>query len=148
MNIGIDFHDTLTYNPEFFIELMSAWDEDNIYIISGTALRDKYKIDDWLEENSIANFKEVLVGFDYDGKTLDKDHFNKMAEHKYLLLKAYNIGVYFDDNPFYASYLRNKGILVFQTILSDEYIDSYKKDTKFHSGHFQKGQWDFLKTIK
>ena len=35
MNIGIDFHDTISYFPEFFTRLMSKWD-GKIYIVTGT----------------------------------------------------------------------------------------------------------------
>ena len=35
MNIGIDFHDTLSVNPEFYKKLISNW-EGKVYIITGT----------------------------------------------------------------------------------------------------------------
>ena len=35
MNIGIDFHDALSTNPQFYKKLISKWD-DKIHIITGT----------------------------------------------------------------------------------------------------------------
>ena len=40
MNIGIDFHDTLSYAPAFFISMMRNWEHD-IYVISGTPASQK-----------------------------------------------------------------------------------------------------------
>ena len=40
LNIGIDFHDTISYNPEFFKVLMSNWN-GKIFIITGTPLSNK-----------------------------------------------------------------------------------------------------------
>ena len=87
------------------------------------------------------------MGFEYKKEEMTMDHFQKMKEHKLKLIQDHDIKVYFDDNPFYVDYLRNKGILVFQQILSDQYIDEFSKKDKYFTSHFQRGQFDYTKNI-
>ena len=63
-------------------------------------------------------------------------------------IKEFGIKVYFDDNPIYVNYLRNEGVLVFQPIMSDAYIDEFSKKDKYFTCHFQNGQFDYTKEIK
>ena len=46
-----------------------------------------------------------------------------------------------DDNPVYVNYLRNEGVLVFQPIMSDAYIDEFSKKDKYFTCHFQRNQF-------
>jgi len=156
MNIGIDFHDTLSVNPEFYKKLISKW-EGKVYIITGTPKSERYETLQQIFELGIyphvANseylyvYDELLMGFEYKKEEMTINHFQKMKEHKLKLIQEHNIEVYFDDNPFYVDYLRNKGTTVFQQILSDEYIDTFSKKDKYFTCHFQRGQFDYLKGI-
>ena len=87
------------------------------------------------------------MGFEYKKAEMTMNHFQKMKDHKLKLIQDHDIKVYFDDNPFYVDYLRNKGILVFQQILSDQYIDEFSKKDKYFTCHFQRDQFDFIKKI-
>lgn len=148
INIGIDYHDTFTYNSQYFIELINNWKYKK-YIISGTPERDKKIIEEKLKDFHIYDkIDGLLVGFDFDKKNMNKDHFLKMANHKLSLIKRYDISIYYDDNPFYVSYLRNHNITVFQTIISDSYIKEYENKDPFFSSHFQKSQFAFLDKMK
>ena len=159
MNIGIDFHDTLLANPEFYKKLISKWG-GKVYIITGTPQSKRYETLQQIFELGIyprvANpefqypyqYDELLMGFEYKKEEMTMDHFQKMKEHKLKLIQDHDVKVYFDDNPFYVDYLRNKDILVFQQILSDEYIDKFSKKDKYFTCHFQKGQFDYIQKIK
>jgi|TARA_R110000751_G_scaffold178113_2_gene284360 hypothetical protein len=35
MNLGLDFHDTISYAPAFFAKLIKSWPGD-VYIVTGT----------------------------------------------------------------------------------------------------------------
>ena len=70
------------------------------------------------------------------------EHFHRMAEHKHSL--ANQISVFFDDNPFYANYLKDKGIVVFQTIINKKYLDEFAEKDPFFTSNLQSKQFDFL----
>ena len=44
MDIGIDFHDTLSYAPDFFKKLMQNW-SGKIYIVTGTPPSKKWEVE-------------------------------------------------------------------------------------------------------
>ena len=66
MNIGIDFHDTLSYRPEFFIPMMRRWEHD-IYVVSGTPASQKLDIKRQLDELGFTPdlYKDILLGYEY-----------------------------------------------------------------------------------
>jgi hypothetical protein len=144
MNIGIDFHDTLSYKPEFFKGLFKVW-PGNIYIISGTPKSQRKEITDALTSYGISDkdYVAILLGYDYDKQDMSLDHFTRMKEYKLNLIKEYNIQVYFDDNPFYASYLKDHTTL-FQTILNKDYLKEFSNKDPFFTCNFQVSQFDFL----
>lgn len=147
MNLGIDFHDTFTYSPEFFINLIKNWD-GKIYIVTGTPEKDRQSVIDSLKSYKIYdNIDGILMGYNYEKTDMNINHFNNMAKHKLDLLLNNNISIYFDDNPFYASYLKDYKITVFQTIVSNEYIELYKKGDPYFSCHLQEKQFEFLKNL-
>ena len=105
-------------------------------------------------QRAVSNFVKILTKkeipvafFEYKKAEMTMNHFQKMKDHKLKLIQDHDIKVYFDDNPFYVDYLRNKGILVFQQILSDQYIDEFSKKDKYFTCHFQRDQFDFIKKI-
>jgi hypothetical protein len=49
MNLGIDFHDTLSYAPEFFRRLLSGWG-GKVYIVTGTPPSKRHEVEKGLEE--------------------------------------------------------------------------------------------------
>ena len=147
MNIGIDFHDALSANPQFYKKLISKWD-CKIYIITGTPESKREETIQQLSDIGLYPYQyKLLMGFEYQKEEMTMDHFQKMKEHKLKLIQDHDIKVYFDDNPFYVDYLRNKGILVFQQILSNQYIDEFSKKDKYFTCHFQRDQFDFIKKI-
>ena len=147
MNIGIDFHDALSANPQFYKKLISKWD-DKIHIITGTPESKREETIQQLSDIGLYPYQyKLLMGFEYQKEEMTMDHFQKMKEHKLKLIQEHDIKVYFDDNPFYVDYLRNKGILVFQQILSNQYIDEFSKKDKYFTCHFQRDQFDFIKKI-
>ena len=140
MNIGIDFHEAISANPEFYKQLISKW-EGKVYIITGTPKSKRYETIQQIFHLGIYPrvdnseypyvYDGILMGFEYKKEEMTMNHFQKMKEHKLKLIQEHDIEVYFDDNPFYVDYLRNKGISVFQQILSDEYIDEFSKRDKY-----------------
>jgi hypothetical protein len=147
MNIGIDFHDTISVNPLFFQKMMQGW-PGKVYIVTGTPESKREETIQQLEEIGIKpslHYDSMLMGFEYKKKGMTIDHFQRMKEHKLKLIQEYNIKVYFDDNPFYVDYLRNHGITVFQTVLSDSYLDKFEKRDPFFSCNLQRGQFEYLK---
>ena len=116
MNIGIDFHDALSANPEFYKQLISKWD-GKIYIVTGTPESKRKETTQQLSDIGLYPYQyKLLMGFEYEKGEMTMNHFQKMKEHKLKLIQDNDINIYFDDNPFYVDYLRNKGILVFQQI--------------------------------
>ena len=147
MNIGIDFHDALSANPQFYKKLISKWD-DKIHIITGTPESKREETIQQLSDIGLYPYQyKLLMGFEYKKAEMTMNHFQKMKDHKLKLIQDHDIKVYFDDNPFYVDYLRNKGILVFQQILSNQYIDEFSKKDKYFTCHFQRDQFDFIKKI-
>ena len=153
MNIGIDFHDAISASPEFYKKLISKW-EGKVYIITGTPESKRHEtiqqifhlgIYPRVDSEYPYQYDGLLMGFEYKKEEMTMEHFQKMKEHKLKLIQEHDIEVYFDDNPFYVDYLRNKGISVFQQILSDQYIDEFSKKDKYFTCHFQRGQFDYLK---
>ena len=148
MNIGIDFHDTISVNPTFFQKMMGKW-QGKVYIVTGTPESKREETVQQLEELGIEpylHYDSMLMGFEYQKKGMTVDHFQKMKEHKLKLIQEYNIKVYFDDNPFYVDYLRNYGVTVFQTVLSDKYLDEFEEKDPFFSCNLQRGQFNYLQT--
>lgn len=148
MNIGIDFHDTISYNPEFFKQLMNSWFGD-VYIVTGTPASKKEETIKQLEDIGIdrSMYVDILMGFEYKKEDMEVNHFHKMKIHKLKHLKDNNITIYFDDNPFYIDYLRNNGITTFQTVLNDEYLDEFENKHKFFTCNLQRNQFEYLNEI-
>lgn len=148
MILGIDFHDTISYSPDFFRKLIKEWSDD-VYIVTGTPVSKKDEVVDGLIEIGIQpeDYTDILLGFEYDKNEMTVNHFKKMQEHKLKLVKEYNIDVYYYDNPFYVNHLRNHGITVFQTIISDEYLKRFEKADAFFTSNLQAFQFDYLKHI-
>ena len=149
MNIGIDFHDTLSHAPDFFKNILSSW-PGKAFIVTGTPLS---KIDEIRNDLSNIGFHdgmyhEILCGFEYEKSEMTLDHFYKMAEHKAKLIKAYDIQVFFDDNPFYVNALKDRGVKVFQTILGQKYLDDFKKADPFFTCNLQASQFDYLEKLE
>lgn len=145
-NIGIDFHDTLSYNPDFFKILFNNWNS-KVIIITGTPLSQKKKIEQQL--NNLGFFENihydyVCYGYEYKKEAMDYTHFEKMKKHKLKMIKDNNIKIYFDDNPFYVNYLKDYGINVYQTILSTKYINKFKQIDKYFCCNLQENQFSFL----
>lgn len=140
MILGIDLHDTITYQPNFFQKLINNWDDD-VYIVSGTPESKREEVINKLEKFGISGYKKVLLGYEYVKEGMTSEHFQKMKEHKLKLLKEHGVQVYFDDNPIYVEHIRKSGILVFQPILNDEYIDEFSKKDKYFTCHLQKNQF-------
>ena len=148
MNIGIDLHDTLTYAPEFFINLIKIWPHKK-FIITGTPANDREFAIQILQKHNITldMIDGLLMGYQFDRNSMDINHFNNMAQHKLKLLQDNNISIYFDDNPFYAKYMKDHNIIMFQTIVSKEYLDLYKLKDSYFSCHLQEKQFSFLDNI-
>ena len=146
INIGIDFHDTISYNPEFFKNLIHNW-LGEVYIVTGTPKSKKNETIKQLEVLGIERgvYTDILMGFEYVKENMTVDHFHKMKEHKLGHIKNNNISVYFDDNPFYIDFLRNHGITTFQTVLSETYLDEFENKHNFFTCNLQRNQFDFLK---
>ena len=140
MILGLDFHDTITYNPEFFKNLINNWN-DKVYILSGTPNSQRSHIESKLQELGITNVYKVILSYEYDKDTMTIEHFSKMKKYKLEQIIKHNIDVYFDDNPIYLDFVDNQRILVFQPILSDEYIKKFSNTDKYVCCHFQKNQF-------
>jgi hypothetical protein len=149
MNIGLDFHDTISSSPDFFRKLIKMWD-DKVYIVTGTPLSKIHEVEDALKELGINkdDYEQILCGYEYDKSGMNLSHFKKMAKHKLKLLKKYNIQVYYDDNPYYTSYIKDYGITVFQTVLSEKYLIEFEKSDPFFTCNLQKMQFDYLEKLE
>jgi len=145
MNIGIDFHDTLSYAPAFFISMMKNWEHD-IYVISGTPASQKDDIKRQLDELGITSdlYKDILLSYEYSDREMGVANFNTMKEYKLSILKEYNITIYYDDNPFYVEYLKDHGIIVFQTILSTAYLDKWSGKDPLFTCNLRRKQFRYL----
>ena len=71
-----------------------------------------------------------------------------MKNHKLSLLNESNIKIYFDDNPYYVNFLKDKDIFVYQTILSKKYIDYFSKKDKYFCSNLQATQFNFIKDFQ
>ena len=145
MNIGIDFHDTLSYAPDFFRRLISGW-QGKVYIVTGTPPSKKAEVEKDLSDLGFGpdSYEEILCGFEYDKHKLGLNHFEEMAKHKLKILKQYNIDVLYDDNPYYVNLAKDNGITVFQTILADEYLNEFAEKDPFFTCNLQKNQFKYL----
>ena len=149
INIGIDFHDTISYNPKFFKQLMSNWVGD-VYIVTGTPASKREETVKQLKDIGVTEdmYVDILMGFEYRKEEMTIDHFHKMKKHKLQHLKDKNISIYFDDNPFYIDYLRNNNITTFQTVLNDEYLDEFENKHNFFTCNLQRNQFEYLEHAK
>ncbi len=126
--------------------MMGKW-QGKVYIVTGTPESKREETVKQLEEIGIEpnlHYDSMLMGFEYSKQGMTVDHFQKMKEHKLKLIQEYNIKVYFDDNPFYVDYLRNHRVTVFQTVLSDKYLDEFEEKDPFFSCNLQRGQFNYL----
>ena len=148
MNLGIDFHDTLSYSPKFFRKLASNWC-GKIYIVTGTPASYRDDVANDLELLGFSGlYEDILMGYEYDKKDMSTDHFKKMREHKLKLIKGYDIQVYFDDNPYYAHWMKDNGVLTFMLCIDQEYMDRFAKADPFFTCHLQGKVFDFLKHLE
>jgi hypothetical protein len=148
MNLGLDFHDTISYHTEFFTKLVKSW-PGKVYVVTGTPPSKVHEIKSELEKLKIQDdIEDILVGFEYDKEEMSLEHFKKMAKHKLKLLQDNNIEVYFDDNPFYVSYIKDHGILTHQVIVSDKYLKEFEEGDPFFSCNLQKMQFDYLESLE
>ena len=147
MNLGIDLHDTISYRPELFKTLLKDWPFKR-YIVSGTPQSQEKEIIEILNSYGITQeyYDKILLGYEYDKTDMNLSHFKHMGEHKLKLIKQYDIKVFFDDNPFYTSYLKDH-TAVFQTILSSEYLESFKQKDPFFTCNFQADQFNYLEEL-
>ena len=145
-SIGIDFHDTLTLNPTFFLNLLINWKGKRI-IVTGTPLSKKIEIINQL--NNLGFYKgyhydNIEFGYEYEKEDMDYNHFSKMKEHKQTIIKKHNIKIYIDDNPYYVNVMRDLCEIVLQPILSTKYINKFKDVDKYFCCNLQEKQFDFL----
>ena len=149
MKIGLDFHDTISYAPDFFVKFVKEWDGD-VYIVTGTPASKINEVELDLKKIGLSkeDFKGVLLGFEYEKKDMNLSHFKRMAVHKLKLLKDNGIKVYVDDNPFYVEHIRNHGIMVLQPILSDAYLKEFSSADPFFTCNLQKMQFDYLNSLE
>jgi len=149
VNIGIDFHDTFSYNPDFFVGLLRSWPGD-AYIITGTPPSKLREIEEALANLGVkeSEYKKILMGYEYDKTQMSLAHFKKMARHKLKLIQQYKIQVYFDDNPFYVSYIKDHDVLALQPIVSEKYLKDFEEADPFFTCNLQKMQFDYLKNLK
>ena len=147
MNLGIDLHDTLSYNPEFFRTLLKDWPFKR-YIVTGTPESQRNETIEILSSYGVTRecYNEVLSGYEYKKSEMNLSHFKHMREHKLQVIKEYNIKIFFDDNPFYVSYLKDH-TAVFQTILSSEYLERFKQKDPFFTCNFQADQFNYLEEL-
>jgi hypothetical protein len=149
MNLGLDFHDTISYAPDFFVQLIKGWVGD-VYIVTGTPPSQVQEIEDDLEKLGLsrADFKDILTGYEYDKEDMSLAHFKRMAKHKLKLLQDHDISVYYDDNPFYVSYIKDYGILTLQPIVSEKYLQEFEEKDPFFTCNLQRMQFDYLENLE
>jgi hypothetical protein len=149
VNIGVDFHDTLTAHPEFFNGILTRWPGVR-YIVSGTPASERSRIKEALAHIGFypgTQYDDMLLGYEYDKGEMDAKHFQRMKLHKAKLLRNARINVYFDDNPVYAEFIRNEGIAVFQAIHSDDYLRRFAQSDPYFTANLQAGQFDYLADV-
>lgn len=143
MRLAVDFHDTLTAYPAFFMRLLSCW-PGHRFVLTGAPESERPKVIAGLAKLDFLlddHYDGILMGFEFDRAHVSKDHFEAMREWKLMQLRENDITVMFDDNPVYVDYLRNQGIAVFQPALSDEYLAGFSTSNPHYTCHFQKGQF-------
>jgi len=148
-SIAVDYHDCLSFDPEFFRTLFQTW-PGKAYILSGMPERQRAEVCKQLSEMGFkegVNFERLLLGFDYDLEKLSVSHFKRMREYKLARLKQYDISVYFDDNPFYVDWMREHGITTFQTVLPSQYIEEFGKNDAHFTCHLQEKQFHYLHSL-
>lgn len=149
VSVAVDYHDCLTFDPAFFKALLSAWC-GKVYILSGTPERRRLDVVSELESLGFVegrDFEALLLGFDYDPKSMSIDHFKRMREHKLAKIRQYDIKVFFDDNPFYVEWMRNHGVTTFQIVLPAKYLSEFGAKDPFFSCHLQEKQFHFLSLL-
>jgi hypothetical protein len=124
---------------------MKGW-AGKIYIVTGTPPSKRSEVEKDLAVLGFGadTYDDILCGFEYDKKNMGLNHFERMAEHKLKILKEYNIEVFYDDNPYYVSLIRDHGITVFQTIISNKYLDDFADKDPFFTCNLQKEQFNFI----
>lgn len=145
-NIGVDYHDTLSYNPSFFKNLFQNWNGLRV-IITGTPKSKERQIIDELQKINFYQSKDydiIEFGYEYEKCNMNYSHFSKMKEHKLKKIIKNDISIYFDDNPYYVNYLKDYNVTVFQTILSNKYINKFNKEDKYFCCNLQENQFKFL----
>ena len=151
LNIGLDFHDTISYAPDFFRALIKGWSHGRVYIVTGTPASQREEILRDLEKLGLyidSDYDDILCGFEYEKKDMSLEHFEKMAYHKLSLLKRYDIKIFFDDNPYYVKLLKDHDIQVFQPVMSEKYLSAFEKADPFFTCNLQKMQFDYLEGLK
>jgi hypothetical protein len=145
MNLGLDFHDTISYAPDFFVKLIKCW-QGKVYIVTGTPPSQRHEIEKGLADLGLGThtYEDILCGFEYDKSDMSLDHFKRMAKHKLKLLQDYDIQVYCDDNPFYVSYIKDHGIVTLQPIVSEKYLEEFEESDPFFTCNLQRIQFDYL----
>ena len=149
MNIGLDFHDTISYAPEFFAKLIKGW-SGGVYIVTGTPPSKRHEVEAGLADIGLEkeDYEDILCGYEYEKSEMNLDHFKRMAKHKLKLLQEYNIEIYYDDNPYYTSYIKDYGIAVFQPVLPEQYLEEFAEADPFFTCNLQKMQFDYLEALE
>ena len=94
MNIGIDFHDTLSANPEFYKKIISKWD-CKIYIITGTPESKRKETIQQLSDIGLYPYQyRLLMGFEYKKEEMTMNHFHSCATQYQNILSKYDIHYY------------------------------------------------------
>jgi len=150
MNIGLNFHDTISYAPDYFCAMIKGWSQGKVYIITGTPASQKEEVERGLEAIGIdrGDYEEILCGYEYDKSEMNLSHFKRMAQHKLQLIKQHDIRVYYDDNPFYVSVMKDHGVYAFQPIMSDKYLKAFATADPFFTCNLQKMQFDYLEGLE
>ena len=128
MNLGIDLHDTISYRPEFFKTLLKDWPFKR-YIVSGTPQSQEKETIEILNSYGITQeyYDGIILGYEYDKSEMNLSHFEHMKKHKLQVIKDYTT--------------------VFQTILSSEYLESFKQKDPFFTCNFQNEQFKYLEKL-
>jgi len=150
LNIGLDFHDTVSYAPDFFYNLIKGWKHGKVYIVTGTPESQRAEIETGLSDIGITmeDYEDILCGYEYDKSEMNLSHFQKMAEHKLKLIKQYDIKIYYDDNPFYIKLIKDHGVFVFQPVMSEKYLKEFETADSFFTCNLQKMQFDYLENLE
>jgi len=146
INIGLDYHDTISAYPVFFNNILKNWNGKRV-IITGTPLSKKKETINKLKNDGFfqdINYDIIEFGYEYNKKDMDYSHFEKMKIHKLNIINKYDIKIYFDDNPYYVNYLKNFCEAIFQPILSSKYIEYFNKQDRYFCCNLQENQFNYL----